>query len=133
VLMAPFDEQWLLADHRLIDAARPELWRVADERQVFVVEPGAAPGAAGPTLLATSLPPFLRSARIRPLYRRPGAREPNLAPGLTEHLTALLGHRPEPPDVLAWILAAARPGPDGTAVPLTSDTGRWARGVAAGR
>ncbi|WP_018570417.1 type ISP restriction/modification enzyme [Streptomyces sp. PsTaAH-124] len=133
VLMAPFDEQWLLADHRLIDAARPELWRVADERQVFVVEPGTAPGAAGPTLLATSLPPFLRPGRVRPLYRRPGAREPNLAPGLPEHLAALLGHRPEPLDVLAWILAAARPGPDGTAVPLTSDSDRWARGVAAGR
>src|SRR3954465_12519231 len=38
VLHAPFDEQWLIPDHRLIDAARPELWRVADEHQVFVVE-----------------------------------------------------------------------------------------------
>jgi type ISP restriction-modification system protein len=37
VLCAPFDEQWLIPDHRLIDAARPELWRVADERQIFAV------------------------------------------------------------------------------------------------
>ncbi|NEB60744.1 DNA methyltransferase, partial [Streptomyces diastaticus] len=34
VLRAPFDEQWLIPDQRLIDAARPELWRVADARQV---------------------------------------------------------------------------------------------------
>ncbi|MEU5086907.1 type ISP restriction/modification enzyme [Streptomyces sp. NPDC021356] len=133
VLLAPFDEQWLLADHRLIDAARPELWRVADGRQVFAVETGAAAGTAEAPLLATSLPPFLRPGRIRPLYRRPGAAEPNLAPGLPEHLAARLGHRPAPVDVLAWILSAARPGPAGLAVPLTADAGQWARGVASGR
>jgi len=34
----PFDQQWLIPDHRLIDVARPELWRVADEQQVFSIE-----------------------------------------------------------------------------------------------
>ncbi|MEY7975977.1 type ISP restriction/modification enzyme, partial [Streptomyces pilosus] len=76
VLYAPFDEQWLIPDQRLIDAARPELWRVADERQVFAVETvpargPAAAGPAGPPLLATSLLPVLRAGRVRPLYRRP--------------------------------------------------------------
>ncbi|MFB7736927.1 type ISP restriction/modification enzyme [Streptomyces sp. NPDC056112] len=132
VLVAPFDEQWLIPDHRLIDAARPELWRVADARQVFVAESAAAPGA-GPPLLATSRLPVLRPGRIRPLYRRPGAAEPNLAPGLLDHLAARLGHRPAPEDVLAWTLAAARPGPDGPVVPLTGDAGVWAAGVELGR
>ncbi|MEV5005233.1 type ISP restriction/modification enzyme [Streptomyces sp. NPDC055692] len=132
VLVAPFDEQWLIPDHRLIDAARPELWRVADARQVFVAETAAAPGT-GPPLLATSLLPVLRPGRIRPLYRRPAAAEPNLAPGLLDHLAARLGHRPAPEDVLAWTLAAARPGPDGPAVPLTGDAGAWAAGVELGR
>ncbi|GAA0910391.1 type ISP restriction/modification enzyme [Streptomyces thermoalcalitolerans] len=130
VLVAPFDEQWLIPDHRLIDAARPELWRVADARQVFVTEPAAAPGTAEPLLLATSLLPLLRPGRVRPLYRRPGAREPNLAPGLLEHLAARLGHSPTPLDVLAWTLATVRPGP---AVPLTEDAGVWAEGVELGR
>ncbi|MFQ6143592.1 type ISP restriction/modification enzyme [Streptomyces seoulensis] len=133
VLAAPFDERWLIPDHRLIDAARPELWRVADARQVFVVETPAAAGAGQPPLLATSLVPLVRPARIRPLYRRPGGREPNLAPGLLEHLAARLGHAPAPEDVLAWTLAAARPSPDGPVVPLTGDAERWAAGVAAGR
>ncbi|MDF3299953.1 type ISP restriction/modification enzyme [Streptomyces tropicalis] len=133
VLRAPFDEQWLIPDQRLIDAARPELWRVWDDRQVFAVEMPAASGGAGPALLATSLLPVLGPGRIRPLYRRPGAREPNLAPGLLEHLAAPLGHVPAPQDVLAWILAAVRPGPHGPAVPLTADPERWARGVEAGR
>ncbi|POX45554.1 DNA methyltransferase [Streptomyces sp. Ru71] len=122
-LVAPFDEQWLIPDHRLIDAARPELWRVADERQVFVVEPAD-------TLLATSRFPLLRGARVRPLYRRPGGAEPNLAPGLLGHLAARLGHPVTAPDVLAWTFTAVRP--DRT-VPLTEDPELWARGVELGR
>ncbi|SOD87695.1 type ISP restriction/modification enzyme [Streptomyces sp. Ag109_G2-15] len=125
VLAAPFDEQWLIPDHRLIDTARPELWRVADEHQVFVVETAedAAP------LLATSLLPTLRTGRIRPLYRRPDGTEPNLAPGLLDHLSDRLGTRPAPPDVLAWILATVRPD---LTVPLTEDTELWSRGVQLG-
>lgn len=127
VLHAPFDEQWLIPDHRLIDAARPELWRVADEEQVFVVEtPSDGPG---PQLLATSVLPLLRPGRIRPLYRRPGGTEPNLAPGLLEHLRARLGVPVEPLDVLAWILTAVRPD---LSVPLTDDPELWSRGVESG-
>lgn len=133
VLHAPFDEQWLIPDHRLIDVARPELWRVADEHQVFTVEASPVPDSPGPLLLATSLPPVLRAGRIRPLYRRPGGVEPNLAPGLLEQLSARLGLSPTPADVLAWIIAAARPGPGGPAVPLTEDPGLWTRGVELGR
>ncbi|MEU5533840.1 type ISP restriction/modification enzyme [Streptomyces sp. NPDC020362] len=129
VLTGPFDEQWLIPDHRLIDTARPELWRVADEQQVFVVETGTETAGDDP-VLATSLPPTQRTGRIRPLYRRPGGAEPNLAPGLLDHLSTLLGERPCPPDVLAWILATVRPG---LAVPLTEDAGLWARGVELGR
>ncbi|MHB9862840.1 type ISP restriction/modification enzyme [Streptomyces sp. YIM S03343] len=141
VLLAPFDEQWLIPDHRLIDTARPELWRVADERQVFVVETGAGAGAGAGTgagagaqtempLLATSLLPMLRAGRVRPLYRRPGGAEPNLAPGLLTHLGSRLGTEPDAVDVLAWILIAVRPD---LTVPLTADPERWARGVEAGR
>ncbi|MFK0111055.1 type ISP restriction/modification enzyme [Streptomyces sp. NPDC091217] len=124
VLFSPFDEQWLIPDHRLIDTARPELWRVADDHQIFAVE-----SAEGMPLLATSLLPTLRAGRIRPLYRRPGGKEPNLAPGLLDHLTGRLGLTPAPPDVLAWTLATIRP--DHT-VPLTEDPGLWSRGVELG-
>ncbi|MFJ4035725.1 type ISP restriction/modification enzyme [Streptomyces griseoluteus] len=123
VLAAPFDERWLIPDHRLIDLARPELWRVADEHQVFVVEAGAG-------LLATSLPPTLATGRIRPLYRRPGGAEPNLAPGLLDELAARLGSRPTAADVVAWILGAVQAD---LTVPLTGDREVWARGVETGR
>ncbi|MFD7436637.1 type ISP restriction/modification enzyme [Streptomyces sp. NPDC059861] len=127
VLPAPFDEQWLIPDHRLIDAARPELWRVTDEQQVFVVE---NPEGGGPRLLATSLVPLLRPGRVRPLYRRPGGAEPNLAPGLLEHLADRLGQAAGPVDVLAWILSAVRAD---LTVPLTEDPALWSQGVQRGR
>ncbi|MFD8044637.1 type ISP restriction/modification enzyme [Streptomyces chartreusis] len=124
VLHAPFDEQWLIPDQRLIDAARPELWRVIDEHQVFVLE---TPESG---LLATSVLPLIRPGRVRPLFRRPGGTEPNLAPGLVEHLRDRLDGPVEPLDLLAWTLAAVRPD---LTVPLTADAELWARGVESGR
>ncbi|MEW1613174.1 MULTISPECIES: type ISP restriction/modification enzyme [unclassified Streptomyces] len=140
ILHGPFDEQWLLPDHRLIDAARPELWRVGDERQLFAVEHGYVPQAApGPALSVTHLlpdghSPAGRPGRIRPLYRRPGATDPNLAPGLLDVVRARLGpEAADPESVLAWILAAARPAPSGCRVPLPADAEVWAAGVELGR
>ncbi|MFF8832780.1 type ISP restriction/modification enzyme [Streptomyces sp. NPDC015131] len=133
----PFDEQWLLPDHRLLDAARPELWRVADGRQWFAVEQGYVPREPGPALLVTAVLPDGRSpagrpGRIRPLYRRPGGREPNVAPGLLPLLAERYGTGVAPEDLLAWAVAAARPSPAGCAVPLPADPDLWAAGVALG-
>ncbi|MFI8366695.1 type ISP restriction/modification enzyme [Streptomyces sp. NPDC085466] len=137
VLAGPFDEQWLLPDHRLIDTARPELWRVADDSQLFAVEQGQVPGAAGPALLVSgALPegrsPAGRPGRIRPLFRRPGGAEPNLAPGLAGFLRERYGEA-DPVRWLAWTVAAAVPSPAGCRVPLPADPAVWAAGVALGR
>lgn len=138
ILHGPFDEQWLLPDHRLIDVARPELWRVADGHQLFLVEHGPAPQDIGPALSVTALlpdghSPAGRPGRIRPLYRRPGGTEPNLAPGLLAVLRARHGEAVTAESVLAWILAAAHPTRAGCAVPLPADTARWTAGVELGR
>ncbi|MFI8326036.1 type ISP restriction/modification enzyme [Streptomyces sp. NPDC085529] len=137
VLSGPFDEEWLLPDHRLIDTARPELWRVAGGPQLFAVEQGYVPGAAGPPLVVTgALPegrsPAGRPGRIRPLFRRPGGAEPNLAPGLSGFLRERYG-AVEPVRWLAWVVAAAVPSPAGCRVPLPADPEVWAAGVALGR
>ncbi|MER6048181.1 type ISP restriction/modification enzyme [Streptomyces sp. NPDC001793] len=137
VLHGPFDRQWLLPDHRLIDAARPELWRVADEHQLFLVELGQVPGTSGPAVVCSALLPDGRSpagrpGRIRPLHRRLGGTEPNLAPGLAALLARRLGRTVPPDGLLAWIAATAVHSPDGTAVPLTADPALWDRGVALG-
>lgn len=124
VVRAPFDEQWLLPDQRLIDSARPELWRVLDAQQLFVVE--------APEPLVTAHLPAGRLGRIRPLHRRPGGAEPNLAPGLLTLLGARHGGWVTPEDVLCWILAAGRPGPRGYEVPLAADPERWRAGLELG-
>ena len=133
-----FDRLWLLPDQRVLDAARPELWRVADDDQLFACVQPRAPGPA--VAFSAELPDGHRprgSGRIHPLYRRPGGREPNLAPGLTEHLGETLGTTVRPEDLLAWI-AAVTTGPDARAaeavpVPLTGSAEVWAEGVALGR
>ncbi|MFE6040350.1 type ISP restriction/modification enzyme [Streptomyces sp. NPDC056452] len=138
ILHGPFDEQWLIPDQRLLDAARPELWRVADGHQVFAVEHGYVPQDTGPALSVTALlpdghSPAGRPGRIRPLYRRPGGREPNLAPGLLALLDTRYAAPVAPESVLAWTLAVARPSPAGCLVPLPADGTLWAEGVELGR
>jgi hypothetical protein len=134
VQYGPFDQQWLIPDHRLIDAARPEMWRVADEQQVFVIEQAYVSEVREPAVVFSALLPDGRSAagkpsRIRPLYRQPGGRDPNLAPGLTGWLSARLGTEVTPGDVLAWIAASARPGPGGSTVPLPTGRQVWREGL----
>ncbi|MER6617432.1 type ISP restriction/modification enzyme [Streptomyces xantholiticus] len=131
VLHGAFDEQWLIPDHRLIDVARPELWRVRDERQLFVVETG--PAVVVSALLPDGRSPAGRPGRVRPLYRRPDGRDPNLAPGLTELLGERYGHEVGAEDVAAWVVAASQPSALGCVVPLTADADVWASGVALGR
>lgn len=179
----PYDQQWLIPDHRLIDAARPELWRVADDHQIHLLEPareppartgrrdvpgagpdgaaapprpagggaavrpagpGAGPTATGPqpveaelsftALLPDGHSPAGRPGRVRPLYRRPGGREPNLAPGLLAQVSRRLGREVTAEDLFAWTAAVAQRTPQGaTAVPLTASPELWEAGLALGR
>lgn len=150
----PYDRQWLIPDHRLIDVARAELWRIADDQQVFALEQAyqaqpvsasasasalaARSGAREPAVVFSALLPDGRSPAgrpgwIRPLFRQPGGRDPNIAPGLTTLLSARLDPEVAAPDVLAWIAVAARPGPGGCVVPLPRDPALWQEGLALGR
>lgn len=102
-----------------------------------MVEQGYLPKADGPALTVSALLPDGRSpagrpGRIRPLYRRPGATEPNLTPGLLPFLGKAYGHDVTPEDLLAWTVAAARPSSSGCVLPLTPDPLLWERGVELG-
>jgi hypothetical protein len=122
VLHGPYDQQWLIPDNRLLDAARTELWRVADHRQVFVVEQDS-----GSAVVCTALLPD-GPGRIRPLYRRPGGLEPNVAPGLLDHLGKRLERDVRAEDLLAWITAFCV----GRVVPLPASGELWDAGVELG-
>lgn len=142
-----FDRLWLLPDQRLLDRARPELWRVADDEQVFAVIHPGDPQHPGPAVtFSAELPDGHRPKRQRPggqheivpAYRRPGGRDANLAPGLTDHLAARLNVDVTAADVVAWIAAVgACPGAvwrdDRPVIPISASPTIWAEGVALGR
>ncbi|WP_377267276.1 type ISP restriction/modification enzyme [Peterkaempfera sp. SMS 1(5)a] len=135
-----FDRQWLLPDQRLLDAARPELWRVADAHQLFAVV-SEAPGPA--VVFSAELPDGHRQrgrGAVLPLHRRPGGQEPNLAPGLLALLSDRLGLPVTAGDVAAWTAAVAcgqeppqGDTPDAVPVPLPAAAELWQRGTALGR
>ncbi|MFI6580284.1 type ISP restriction/modification enzyme [Embleya sp. NPDC050493] len=132
VARRPFDRQWLVADHRVVDFARPELWRVRGDRQVYLTQRQA--GDPWPLLCSALLPDAAhhggRGGRVAPLYRDPAGREPNLAPGLVELLAARLAVPVAAEDLFAWIVAVTV---DPARVPLTADPRLWAAGVELGR
>ena len=135
-----FDRQWLLADQRLLDQPRPELWRVTDSRQLFATVQPAHTEDGPAVAFSTELPDGARPkgvGRIHPLYRRPGGLEPNLTPGLAALLKRRLGVQVRPEELLAWIAAVTahpvgRTGEE-VPVPLPGDAVLWAEGLELGR
>jgi type ISP restriction-modification system protein len=150
VAFRAFDRQYLIPDARVIDRPRPELWQVASEKQVFVVESHDQPVASGPGLLFTAQVPDMhyfsgRGGRVLPLYRDQACLAPNLAPGLLRLIAKRTGvaPAPAPEDILAYAAGTiahlgytARFAADlktpGIRVPLTADAHLWAEAVSLG-
>ncbi|QUX24909.1 N-6 DNA methylase [Nocardiopsis sp. MT53] len=144
-----FDQQYIVDDTRYVDFQRTSLQAAQSDRQIHVVEQHAHAISGGPGLLFTALPPNVhyfngRGGRALPLYRTPDASSPNLAPRLLDHLSARLGQRVSPEDVVAYLAAiAAHPGytaafaeeleTPGIRIPLTATPGLWDEAVGLGR
>lgn len=102
-----FDRQWLIADHRIIDRARPPLWSARIPGQVFVVEQHSKPLKDGPGVVFSSLIPDMHhfkgseGGRTLPLLH-PGGK-PNLAEGLSAALSTIAGRTLSPLDVVAYV------------------------------
>ncbi|WP_433283345.1 type ISP restriction/modification enzyme [Micromonospora sp. CA-244673] len=142
-----FDRQWLLADPRLMDRPRRELWSARRPGQVFVIEQHRKVIQSGPALVFTALIPdfdyFKGSEGGRTLpYLHPGG-TPNIAPGLTAALSTRLGVNVTAADVLAYVAGVtAHPAftatftdeltTPGVRVPISSDTASWQIGVELG-
>ncbi|MFG1997599.1 type ISP restriction/modification enzyme [Spirillospora sp. NPDC048911] len=143
-----FDRQWLIPDNRLLVMARPPLWQVWSEDQVYVSEDAHAI-KHGPGLVFTGLVPDLdhfcgRGGGIRPLWRDPTCCAPNMTKELLDHLGDALEVPVSAKDALAYIAAvAAHPGytrrfqkhlrQPGVRIPLTADPKLWSRAVTIGR
>lgn len=103
---------YLIADPRLIDLQRPPIWAAHSERQIYLNAFITHPLGQGPLANASALVPDLDVFRgsyggrhVIPLYRDSAAATPNIAPGLTEALSAAFGTVVSAEDVFAYAAA----------------------------
>ena len=149
-----FDRQWVIADDRLVDFARPDFWRARGTHQVFLTSlTSTTTLGRGPVLTATPYVPDMAHFRgsyggkdVMPLFRDADANDPNVNPGLLATLSETLHTDIEASDLVAYVY-----GLGGTSafserfseelseaagpihIPITTDRDLFERAVAFGR
>lgn len=104
-----FDRQWVLADTRLGDYLRPDLWRAHGERQIYVTSLLTSAVGTGPAVTACAAIPDLHHFSGRggkdtiPLYRTANALQANTLPGLIDILCAAYQRSITAEDFLAYV------------------------------
>lgn len=142
-----FDRQWVVADYRVLDMPRPDLWAARQPGQVFISEQHAQPFQGGPGLSFSALVPDvdhfnLRGGRTLPLKHPNG--QFNVADGLVESLSSTLGLSVTGDDLLDYVAGiTAHPAfterfaeelrTPGIRVPITSNSALWQEVVEVGR
>ncbi|MEW2485794.1 type ISP restriction/modification enzyme [Streptomyces sp. NPDC048411] len=89
-----FDRQWLIADNRVIDFPRPDLWAALRENQLFLNQQSTHVIESGPAVMATTLIPDTdhfngRGGRNMPLLHPDGTA--NVPKGLLTYMASVLG------------------------------------------
>ena len=146
------DRQWVIADHRVGDYPRPELWRVRGPRQVFFTTLTSTKLGQGPAVTATPYVPDLdhfsgRGAKnVMPLHRDARGNEPNVTEDLLVTLGKKLATDVTAEDLLAYVYALG--GTDAFSnrfndqlseaagpfrIPITADPNLYQQAVALGR
>ncbi len=104
-----FDRQYIIGDGRLMSRARPDLWQVHGNRQVYLVSSLALAIGGGPAVtVAFAIPDRHYFAGrggkdIAPVYRDAAAKHPNIVPGLLELFVQTYGRKVSPKDFLAYL------------------------------
>ncbi|WP_304025308.1 type ISP restriction/modification enzyme [Rothia mucilaginosa] len=142
-----FDRQYILADARLADMPRPQLWEHRVSEQIFIVEQHAHYPKAGPGLYFSALIPDMdafkgsEGGRAHPVLTIEGT--PNLTKSAAQMLRERFGDNA--PGDLVYYLAALTGHPGyvrtfdeplqqaGIRVTLTADPELWERAVQLGK
>ena len=104
-----FDRQSIIADARLGDYLRPDLWRAHSERQVYLTTLLNDHLGGGPATTACALVPDLHHFSGRgakdtiPLYRNFSASQANITPDLLDILNRTYQKDVTPEDLLAYV------------------------------
>ncbi|PZS28118.1 MAG: DNA methyltransferase [Pseudonocardiales bacterium] len=149
VLHRSFDRKWLVADPRVVDFPRPDLWRAATyAEQLFLVELHSQVVRTGPGVVVGALLPdqhcFKGSegGRVLPVFQPDG--RPACGAKLLGMLSKRLGIEVTGLDLLCYVAAVvSHPGytarfveqleTPGVRVPLTADPETFTRAVGLGR
>ena len=148
-----FNRQWVIADHRVCDYPRPDLWQIRGRHQVFLTTLTSTKIGRGPALTVTPYVPDLHHFRgsygakdVMPLYRDPSGRIPNVTTDLLDAIGDRLGTEVSPEHLLAYVHGLA-----GTAgfterfddelaeaagpihIPITADSALFQQAVELGR
>ncbi|MDG9704824.1 N-6 DNA methylase [Streptomyces sp. DH37] len=111
VALRSFDRQWLIADNRVLDRPRPDLWAALREGQLFLNQQSSHEIDSGPAVVATALIPDThhfngRGGRIMPILHPDGSA--NVPAGLLVHLAHELGLKQVTvQDLAAYTIAVA--------------------------
>ena len=148
IALRSFDRQWIVADNRVLDFPRPDLWESLQPGQVFLNQQHSQEISTGPALVATALLPDThhfngRGGRVHPVLHPDGS--PNAPTGLLRNLAGVLGlDEVTVHDLAAYAVAVAGHSAfterfadelltPGIRLPLTRDPDLWHRAVAIGR
>lgn len=148
IALRSFDRQWLIADNRVLDFPRPDLWDSRQLGQIFLNQQNSHEITSGPALMATALLPDThhfngRGGRVHPLLHPDGTA--NVPRGLLSHLADVLGlHQLTVHDLAAYAVAVAGHSAfterfteelltPGVRLPLTRDPALWSEAVRLGR
>ncbi|MFI9783281.1 type ISP restriction/modification enzyme [Kitasatospora sp. NPDC051984] len=142
-----FDRQWLVADNRVLDFARPQLWAALGDGQLFLNQQSTHVIESGPAVVATALIPDTdhfngRGGRNIPLLHPDGSA--NAPTGLLAYLSRELGlEKITIQDLAAYTIAVTGHTvftehfseellTPGVRIPLTRNRGTWQRAVEIG-
>ncbi len=105
-----FDRQWLVADNRVGDFFRPDLWLAHGPEQIYTTSLFNHPLGSGPALTACNNIPDRHHFRgsfggkdVFPLYRDSEGMEANVLPGLLDMLNRSYSQKVTPEDFLAYV------------------------------
>lgn len=103
------DRQWVIADSRVGDYMRPELWRVHGRRQVYMVGMLVQVPGIGPAMTACSGIPDQHHFRgsfgdrgVIPLWRNIEGTQPNVTKGSLEAIAVIHGRAPSAEELFSY-------------------------------
>ena len=146
-----FDRQWCLADNRVGDYIRPQLWRASGPRQVYFQTLTTSPLGDGPALHPFADVPDCHGFRgsygdkgVMPLWRDAGATKPNITKGVLDVLGEKYDRTVTPEEFAAYLYGllgtdaytasfTEELGSLGPRIPFTTDVALFDRAVTLGR